>query len=263
MIRRIRTLVGRYLLLHIRAPLRLLDVFFWPVMELFVWGFLTVYLRHLNADPMGRLVHMLINALVFWDVFYRAQQSMSLAFMEELWTKNVINLLMAPISIGEWVLSAAIYGLVKIAIITVTLFGLATLLYGFHLGVLGFALIPYMVGILFFGCAVGLFTTGLLIRFGHTAEALIWGIPFLIQPFSAIFYPLTVYPTWLQWVCRILPSTHIMEGMRRVIETGVFDVPAFLWSSGLNLLFMALCARFAWSMLERGRRTGGLVRMTG
>lgn len=260
---RIATVVRRYVLIHLRSPARLLDLFFWPVMELFVWGFFTVYLRQNTLDGAGRVMLVLINGLVFWDILFRSQQALSLAFMEELWTRNVLNLLISPLRAIEWVTGASLYGLIKTGIIVGVLLALATLLYAFQLGALGFYFVPLAFNLLVFGYGMGLFTTGLLLRWGHAAEALIWGIPFLIQPFSAIFYPLSVYPRWLKPFCLLLPSTWVMEGMRGVVLTGRFDWRSFLWSLGLNAVYTTLFTLFCARMLERGRVTGQLVRMTG
>src|SRR5690349_12384331 len=111
MIKRVRTVLMRYVLLHLRAPARLLDIFFWPVMELFLWGFFTVYLRRNHLDATGKILTVLINALVFWDILFRSQQAVSLAFMEELWTRNVMNVLISPLKSWEWVLGCCLYGI--------------------------------------------------------------------------------------------------------------------------------------------------------
>ena len=174
MIRRVLTVFRRYAMVHFKSPARLMDIFFWPVMELFLWGFFSVYLRQQLLDPAGHFVLILINALVFWDILFRSQQALSLAFMEELWTKNVLNLFIAPLSLWEWVLGAYFYGIVKTGIIVLTLLLLATGLYAFHVSALGFYLIPLALNLLLFGYSMGLLTTGLLLRWGHAAEALIW-----------------------------------------------------------------------------------------
>lgn len=263
MIKRLRTVVLRHLLLHVRAPARLLDLFFWPVMELFVWGFFTVYIRRMSPDLGGALVATLINALIFWDILFRSQQAVSLAFMEELWTRNVMNLLISPLRSWEWALGSCLYGVLKTGVIVSILFALAVPLYHFSPGALGLHFIPLTAQLLLMGWSMGFFTTALLLRWGHSAEALIWGIPFLVQPFSAIFYPLSVYPAWLKPFCLALPSTHVMEGMRASISTGVFPWGSFAAASGLNVLMAIGGVWFHARMLERGRENGQIVRMTG
>lgn len=260
---RIHTMLGRYLVLHLRSTARLLELFFWPVMELLVWGFFTVYLRRSVLTSSETLMAWLITGMIFWDVLFRAQQSVSLALMEELWTRNVLNLFISPLRSWEWVAAASLYGLIKTTIIVLLLAGLGALFYAYQPAAVGVYFIPFMANLLIMGWGMGLFTSGLLLRWGHAAEALIWGVPFLIQPFSAIFYPLSVYPSWLKPFCLALPSTHVMEGMRAVVDGGAFPWGSFFTALGLNALYFALAGWFYVAMFERGRRNGQLVRMTG
>lgn len=261
MTRRIRAMVGRYVFLHFRSPARMMDLFFWPLMELLVWGFFTVYLqRHLGGDPS--LLTSLLFALVFWDILYRSQQSVSLAFMEELWTRNILNLLISPLRTWEWVFSAYLYGLIKTLIVGTFLMTAAAVLYALEADRLGFYLVPFFMNLLLMGWALGLFTAGLLIRLGHAAEAIIWGVPFLVQPFSAVFYPLTVYPAWLKPFCLLLPSTLVMEGMRLAVFHGVFPWQYLAGAFAMNLAYLALAAGFYGWMLEEARTSGRLVRLT-
>jgi ABC-2 type transport system permease protein len=259
---RVWTMVDRYVCLHFRNPIRIVDLVFWPTMELLVWGFLSYFLQSKVGDSY-RLIIVLLTALIFWDVLFRSQQATSLAFMEELWTRNVLNLFISPLRTGEWVAAICLYGLIKTGIVITLMMVLAALFYSYSASVVGFYFVPLMGNLLLMGWGMGLFTTGLLLRWGHAAEALIWAVPFLVQPFSAIFYPLDVYPDWLRPFCLMFPSTHVMEGMREVIETGAFSWRRAGTALGLNALFIGLFAIFFRSMLERGRANGQLVRITG
>ena len=262
-LRRLRTIVYRYILLHFRAPARVLDLFFWPVMELFLWGFFTVYLHQNRLDGSGRWATILITALLFWDILFRSQQSVSLAFMEELWTRNVMNILLSPLRSWEWVVGCCVYGAIKTLIIMLVMSLLAVGLYHYAPGALCNVFVPLILNLFLMGWSMGLFTTGLLLRWGHSAEALVWGVPFLVQPFSAIFYPLSVYPAWLKPFCLLLPSTHVMEGLRAVAETEIFPWSHFWAALGLNVLMLFAGAAFYVHMIERGRTNGQIVRMTG
>ena len=262
MIRRIRTMAYRYVCLHFRSPARVLDIFFWPAMELLLWGFFSVYLQQQLPGGGRRVLPALFSGLIFWDVLFRSQQSVSLALMEELWSRNILNLLITPLRTWEWVVSVCVYGFMKTGIVVGFLLVLAGALYSFNLSILGFYLIPFLMNLLLMGWAVGLFTSGLLLRWGYAAEALIWGVPFLIQPFSAIFYPLSVYPDWLKPLCLLLPSTYVMEGMRALVLQSVFSWPQFVMALAINAAYLIGCAFFSACMLERGRSTGQLIRLT-
>ena len=261
-ISRINAMILRYLYLHKRSVSRTLEVIFWPVMELLVWGFLTLYIQSLAQTEVSKIIIFLINAMIFWDVLYRSQQGVSISIVEDIWTQNIVNLLVSPLKIWEWLAATFIYGAGKILMITAILAAIAFGLYRFNLvGMNGFYLIPLMANLLCFGWAMGVFTSGLLIRWGHAVEALIWGIPFLVQPLSAIFYPLSILPPSVQIVSRLLPSTYVFEGMRAVIRDGTMPYHYILIAFALNLVYFVLAGCFFHWMYKRSRETGRLGRL--
>ncbi len=252
----------RYLFLHKRSLPRTLEIVFWPVMELLVWGFVTVYLRSLAQDSLSKLFFFLINAMIFWDILYRSQQSVSIAIVEDIWTQNIVNILVSPVKIWEWLVATFIYGLGKVLLITLILAGIAWAFYHFSLiDNLGFYVIPLVANLLLFGWAVGVFTSALIIRWGHAAEALVWGIPYLLQPISAIYYPLSVLPGWLQVISRLLPSTYVFEGMRAVSATHAMPLNYFCLALSLNLVYFFLAGIFFKRMYVAARKSGRLGRL--
>ncbi|MBI4397570.1 MAG: ABC transporter permease [Candidatus Omnitrophica bacterium] len=259
---RISAMLLRYLYLHKRSVPRSFEIIFWPVMELFVWGFVTMYIQQTAGGDISRIIVFLINAMVFWDILYRSQQGVSISMVEEIWTQNILNLLISPLRIWEWITATFIYGFLKTTIITVMLGFLALALYRFNLiQADGLYLVPFAFNLLLFGWAVGIFTAGLVIRWGHAAEALIWGVPFLIQPLSAIFYPLSILPPWLQVISKCIPSTYVFEGMRTVIATGSLEAGNFWIAFSLNLVYFAAAGAFFYWMYHKARVAGRLGRL--
>jgi len=247
----------RYTYLHRRSIPRVMEIFFWPLMNLLVWGFVTLYMRSV-AVPGAVL--FLLGGVIFWDILYRSQQAISLTITEELWVRNIINLFVAPIRPGEIVAAACIVGVFKAVITTVFLTILAFALYDFNMAAMGLALVPFFLNLLVFGWAVGMITMAVIFRFGRASEALIWGVPFLIQPLSAVFYPLDVLPVWLQPVSLILPSTYVFEGMRAALDRGVADTRLLAAAASLNVLWLAGAAFFFALMLKKVRERGYLGR---
>src|SRR3989338_1834216 len=148
---RINAMILRYLYLNKRSVSRTLEVIFWPVMELLVWGFLTLYIQSLAQTEISKIIIFLINAMIFWDVLYRSQQGVSISIVEDIWTQNIINLLVSPLKIWEWLVATFIYGAGKILMITAILAMIAFGLYHFNLiGMNGFYLIPLMANLLCF-----------------------------------------------------------------------------------------------------------------
>ena len=257
MFERILAIVLRHAYLHRRSPARVMEIFFWPVRELFVWGYITLYLQEL---ALSETVLFFIGAMILWDVLYRSQQAISLSMTEEFWVRNFINLFITPLSIPEFISGLCLVGVLKSAVTTVLLATLALILYEFDLLRMGVSLVPFYGNLLLFGWAVGLFTMGIILRYGRAAEALIWGMPFLLQPLSAVFYPVHVLPDWLQAVSLCLPSTHVFQGMREVLESGAVNWAAMTGALGLNLVFMLLGGIFFWLMLRSVRMKGYLAR---
>jgi ABC-2 type transport system permease protein len=257
MFHRINAIILRHAYLHRRSPARVMEVFFWPVMDLLVWGYITAYLKEL---ALSDTVLFFIGAMILWDVLYRSQQAISLSITEEFWVRNFINLFISPLSIPEFISALCLVGFIKSVVTTFVLAVLALFLYQFDLLQLGLGLLPFYGNLLLFGWAVGLFTMGIILRYGRAAEALIWGMPFLLQPLSAVFYPVKVLPEWLQAVSLGLPSTYVFQGMRQVMEGGGINWGQMELALGLNLVYMVLGGLYFGLMLRSVRIKGYLAR---
>ena len=258
---RIAALFQRYLFLHRRSLIRVFDIVFWPLMELLIWGFMTLYLQQVTPALIAGTFIFLLGTMIGWDLHYRGQQAVTISLMEEIWTRNIVNILMAPIRLWEWITASFLYGAVKVLVVGLLLTLLARLLYGFNFFASGWIVVFLVFHLLMFGWAIGLGTAGLLLRFGYAAEALIWGIPFLIQPFSCVFYPLASLPGWAQPIARALPSTYAFEGLRLVMAGS--SIPPSLWMMliGLNGGAMVLAAVMFSVMFRQARRAGRLGRL--
>ncbi|MBU1162312.1 MAG: ABC transporter permease [Proteobacteria bacterium] len=254
---RMSGLLLRHLYLYRRSISRIMEIVFWPVMSLMVWGFLSQYLK---TKDLPVAVNYLLGAMILWELLYRSQQSITLSLTEEFWVKNIVNLFVAPLRTIELVLTLCIIGLLKSLTAMLFLGVLAWYLYHFNILVMGTGLVFFFGNLILFGWSVGMVTMSLILRFGHAAEALIWGVPFLIQPISAVFYPVDVLPAWLKTIALLLPCTHIFEGMRTVLNTGQTDSAMLAYAFGLNLIYLAGAALFFLWMLHQARVRGYLSR---
>jgi ABC-2 type transport system permease protein len=257
---RIQALVLRYTYLYTRSVPRVTELFFWPVMDLVVWGLLTQYLQSAQFNVPG-FIKFLIGAMIFWDILYRAQQGVTLSFLEDSWSRNLLNIFVAPITLWEFVTATYLVGLVRITITVTVLVVLAATLYAFNIFTLGWALIPLVLNLLLMGWAMGMVTTALITRWGQAAEALAWGVPFLIQPFCAVFYPLATLPAWFRPIALCIPATHVFEGMREVLAGQGLSLTRLGAAFGLNLLYLAAAGAFFHYMFTQARRRGLLAKL--
>lgn len=252
----------RYFWLYTRHPVRVVELLFWPFMQLLVWGFLTQYLQSQGGGDFPRTITYLIGAIILWDALFRSQQGVAISFLEDVWTRNLLNIFAAPVRTAEYVGAMFLVGFGRVTFTGLILSVIALLAYQFNLYALNLALVPFYLNLLLFGWAMGLLSVSLILRFGHGAESLAWAVPFLIQPVSAVFYPVTALPAWLQSIAHGIPSTHVFEGMRAVIAGQSFPAHHILSAFGLNALYLSLALWLLHATLTGARRKGFLVKVT-
>ncbi|HET8998251.1 MAG TPA: ABC transporter permease [bacterium] len=259
---RIFALLLRQLYLYRRSMIRMLEIIYWPVMDLLVWGFLSVYIGRLRGG--GALaVAFLLGGLILWDIFFRAQQAISVSFLEDIWTRNLINVFVSPISTLEFILAMLLLGVMKVIVTGLLLSALALALYTFNIFQYGLPLIPFVLNLLLSAWGIGVITTAMILRFGQGAETLAWAIPFLFQPFSAVFYPVAVLPAALRPVALALPTTHAFEGMRMVLSGSGIAWDRVGWALGENVVLLLVAAAVFAIVMHVARTQGLLLRGEG
>lgn len=255
----VRALITKYVFFCSRSTFRLLDVFFWPVMDLMVWGFVTAYMLKVS-HAVPTLITFLIAASIFWNVLHRAQQVVSVSFLDDLWSRNLLNIFVSPVRPVEYVGAAYILGLAQAVIVVCMMGGLAALFYSFNVFSMGITCALLFVNLLIMGWSLGLLITGCILRFGPHAEALAWALPFLLQPLSAVFYPVSILPPWMQILAHCVPASHVFEGMRQVIEHGYIDPAQIYIAFGLNLIYAVLSGWLYSYFFEQARSRGFLAK---
>jgi ABC-2 type transport system permease protein len=202
---------------------------------------------------------MFIAAVLLWDILFRGQLGFSVSFLEEMWSRNLANLMMSPLKPVEFVIALMIMSVIRLAIGVVPVTLLAIAFFGFNLFGLGFALAAFFINLLLTSWAVGIFVSGLVLRNGLGAENLAWTIMFIFLPLTCVYYPVAVLPDWLQAVAWLLPPTYVFEGMRALMIDRVFRLDLMLESLALNaVLFTAGAAAFL-ALLKSARRSGSLM----
>jgi ABC-2 type transport system permease protein len=257
---RITALIVRHLYLYRRSVPRLMEIFYWPFLDLVVWGFITVYLTRFQGQLPG-VVTFFLGALILWDVLFRAQQGITISFLEEIWSRNLMNLFASPLKPSEFLAATMAMSVFKVAAVSLVMVGAAWLFYSYNVFIIGVALVPFVLNLILAGWIIGVLTTSLIMRFGQEAEVLAWGMVFLFQPISCVFYPLEVLPKWLQAVAWANPAAHVFEGMRGVLNGGALPVQHLAWALGLNLLYLVLMIAWFHHTFNICKDRGLLVRV--
>ncbi len=257
---RIRAVILRHLYELRRNPNHLTNMIYWPVMNIVVWGFFTFYLAHRGGTQPG-IVSSLLGAVILWGLFNAFQRDMAVGFLDELWSKNLVNLFGSPLTISEYITGLIMVSLVKALIGMGAESVIALLCYRYNIFPMLLTFIPFIFNLVLFGLAVGIAVTGLIFRYTTRFQVLAWGFAGLLMPFSCVFYPLKSLPDFLHPVAWILPTTHSFEGMRQAIAGGGFSFSHFQWGLALNAGYFLLAAWFFRRMFESARSLGLLVKM--
>jgi len=256
---RVMAFTTRHLYLYKRSLPRLMEIFYWPFLDLVLWGFVTIYLVQFKGQ-LPNFVAFFLGALILWDILFRSQQGISVSFLEDMWARNILNIFVTPISPMEYIVALMLVSIVKLAAASVVMVLLAWLFYSFNIFLIGVSLIPLIANLVIMGWTVGIVTTALILRFGQEAEVLAWAVAFLFQPVSAVFYPVSVLPHFLQIIAGVIPSSYVFEGMRRVITSGDFPVSDLLWAAGLNGIYLLLALIFFHQNFDIVKKKGLLVK---
>ena len=257
-VQRVAAMVLRYWYLLRSSWPRLLELIYWPAVQMLMWGFLQLYIAG-NASFFARASGTFIGAVLLWDILFRGQLGFSISFLEEMWARNIGNLMISPLRPIEFVVALMIMSLVRLAIGMGPVSLLALAFFGFNLYGLGLALAAFFANLILTSWAIGILVSGLVLRNGLGAESLAWTIMFLLLPLTCVYYPVTVLPHWLQFVSWALPPTYVFEGMRAALIDHVFRADLMLEALGLNAALFTVAVSVFVVLLNSARRQGSLL----
>ena len=259
---RIWAVARRHAYVLARSPHRLFDVTVWPIVDTVLFGSLGVFFARQGgpSSPAQAGAAYLLSGIVLWHVVYQAQIAVSTGFMEETWSRNLLSLMVTPLKELELVAGIALFGLVKLVMGVGVVALAAYALYAFDVTTLGLGLVPVMAILLAGGWAIALLVVGLMLRFGNGAEALAWGIMFLVMPLGGVFYPVEALPPFIRPISELLPTTHAFAAGRELIDGGPMPWGELAQAAiGTLVAVLGALAFVAW-MLRLFRRRGYITR---
>lgn len=260
--RRTFAILLRHVYLLRGSPARVVPLFAWVAIDIVLWGFITKYLNSV-AQSGFNFVPVLLGAVLLWNFFTRVMQGVTMAFFEDVWSRNFLNIFASPLSIVEYLsglvlscIMTSLVGLLAMLVLASTIFGLS--FFGF-----GLAFVPFLSILFVFGIALGIAGSAVVLRLGPAAEWLIWPIPALVSPFAGVFYPLSTLPEWMRIVARAVPASYVFEGMRAIIAGGSGQLrsgAAMAWGASLALAYLAGAVWLFTATHRRAVRTGLIAR---
>lgn len=234
---RINAIIRRHLLLTFRVFHRIIDVLYWPFLNIVLWGFNSVWHQQ-TESPM--ITFTLLTALIFWQILFRANMEICYSLLDELQSQNFCNLFSSPLTLGEWMTAVVAIGLCK-AVFTFTFGALCIwFLYALNILSIGWALLPFLALIILVGWGVGFLTSACIISWGQNVQGLMWVVVWAFVPFSGIFFPVSILPLWMQYCAYCFPQVYIFEGLRFFIANGAIPTMIMIKGTLLSFAFLIL-----------------------
>lgn len=255
---RVGAMVRRHVYLFRSSWPRMLELAYWPVMQVILWGFITEFFVS-HSSWLVQASGALIAAVLLWDVMFRGQLGVSVSFLEELWSRNLAQLFVSPLRPGEFVAALMTVSLFRTVLGLLPASLIAILLYEYSIYDMGLPLLAFFANLIVFSWAIGMAVCALLLRYGLGAESLAWVSIFALAPLSAIYYPVDILPSVLQPVALALPAAHVFEGMRAILIDGTFLAGHFWSAVALNLLYLAVGSGLFLLAFAAARRRGLLL----
>ena len=257
---KIYALALRHMYLISNSLPRIIDLIYWPTVQIFLWGFISKFFT-LNSDYYSNTVGVILTAAILYDFLFRASISYNMMFLEEIWSRNFTNLFIAPIRISEIITSLTLtailrtlIGLVPAAILAIPFFGVSI----FELGIPLFFL---LLSLYIFGVTLGLLVTSGLLRYGPSFENIAWESLFFLAPLGCIYYPVEILPTSLQLIAKALPLVHIFEEMRNILLNNSVNSLEIVKSISISIVYFVAGVTVFYMAYHGAKEKGTLINM--
>jgi len=238
---------------------RMFPLFAWVAIDMILWGFITRYLNSVSASGFN-FVPVLLGAVLLWDFLVRVMQGVTMAFFEDVWSRNFLNFFATPLTVADYLAGLVLSSVATSAVGLAIMLALATTIFGLSFLVYGILIVPYLAILFLCGIALGIAGSAAVLRMGPAAEWFIWPLPALISPFAGVFYPIATLPKWMQVVSALLPPSYVFEGMRAVVAGDRVSLDSALWGGGLAVFYILAACWFFSRTYRYAVRTGLLAR---
>ena len=239
---------------------RILDLIYWPTIQIFLWGFISKFFT-LNSSYFENTVGIILSAAILYDFLFRSSISYNMMFLEEIWSRNFTNLFIAPIKISEIIAALTLTAIFRTLIGLVPAALLAIPLFGVSIFKIGIPLIFLLITLYIFGVTLGLLVTSGLVRFGPSFENIAWASLFFLAPLGCIYYPIEILPNWLQIIAKLLPLVHIFEEMRNVLIYDIVNYSQIIKAIIISFIYFIFGIIIFFLSYEGAKNRGTLINM--
>ena len=239
---------------------RILDLIYWPTIQIILWGFISKFFT-MYSDYYTNTIGVILSCAILYDFLFRSSISFNMLFLEEIWSRNFTNLFVAPLKISEIITALTFTALIRTLIGIVPAIILMSPLFGVSILNMGPALLLLFLSLYMFGTTLGILVTSGLLRFGPAFENTAWSSLFLLAPLGCVYYPLSILPEWLQYVSKFLPLVYVFEEARSILINNVISYENIFKALLLNLFYFVIAIIIFYFSFYGARKKGTLVNM--
>ena len=239
---------------------RILDLIYWPTIQIFLWGFISKFFT-LNSTYYNNTIGIILSAAILYDFLFRSSISYNMMFLEEIWSRNFTNLFIAPIKLSEIIAALTFTAILRTLIGLIPASLIAIPLFGVSIFKIGIPLVFLLITLYIFGVTLGLLVTSGLIRYGPSFENIAWASLFFLAPLGCIYYPIDILPSWLQVVANLLPLVHIFEEMRSILIDNIINYYDVLKAFLISLVYFAIGIIIFYYSYGGAKKRGTLINM--
>lgn len=218
---------------------RLSDAFFWPTVDIVLWGMTSSFFAK-QATAGNTLVLALLGGIVLWIFPWRSQYEIAVNLLEDLWNRNLVNIFISPVYLKEWVATMLLLGVGKSLISFLYASLLIYVLYAANIFVVGTAILPWAFLLIMFGWVFGLLVASIVMRYGTKIQTLAWTSIYMIAPFAAVFYPVSILPPWAQTISHFVPASYVFEALRSTIAGTPAPLSDLYWPAILCFIYLLI-----------------------
>ena len=239
---------------------RILDLIYWPTIQIILWGFISKFFS-IYSDYYNNTVGIILTCAILYDILFRSSISFNMLFLEEIWSRNFTNLFIAPLKLREIIVSLIFTALIRTLIGLVPAVILTSPLFGVSILKLGLPLLFLFLSLYIFGITLGLFVSAGLMRFGPSFENIAWSSLFLLAPLGCIYYPIEILPDFFQVIAKGLPLVHIFDETRNILLNDTFNYENLKIAFTLNLIYLIFGITLFYYSFLKARIKGTLINM--
>lgn len=252
---RITAIISRHLIPTFRDPIRIADSLYYPLVDMILFGFLAIWAREDSIPKSDNFMLLFLTCLVCWYLVYRSALEISRNLLVEIWEHHLTNLFAGPLSLLEFSISLMTFGLMQATITYIYSCFLVYLIFGQNIFYISMFILPYLPLFIVFGWTIGLFTAALIFYFGKNVEFVAWAIPWAFALISGAYYSLSLFPNWFQKIAYLFPGSHIFEGIREVITSGM-NYYHLAVAAVISIFYFFLAFKFLNFMFNKSKENG-------